>query len=220
MRGRLWMTATLTLAGCSGAPELPPGTYPLPVDQVFAKLYADPLVDAMKMARCGVPIQIANDGAANETVTWRVVSAGSTRLTLTATLIPVDATTTRVTLAADDGVNGDKSYAGNQFYPRPVVQQPILPILREEVDAVLGNRPFDMDRLRGDDQPQRPEGAFSHGSTNDENRVCLLQRGASESGHKFSVDDALGDSQQSGTPVPSVEMGKPASNAGQPMLRP
>lgn len=134
------------LAGCGTAPvnSLAPDTYALPVDQVFAKLSTDRLRDAVNAWQCGVPVAIEVEGAPNDAVVWRVLSGGSTQLTLTATLTPLNRSTTKVTLAADDGVNGDKSYNGHQFYPRPVLQQPVLALLREQVNAVLGDRPFDI----------------------------------------------------------------------------
>ena len=201
---------TLLLSAC--AASVPEG-YPVSQQVAFDRLLESELSGLIERRSCGVELSVDTDAqAADGKIVWRLRS-GEKILMLTALLTPVDADRTKITVSAWSEEDGDNAYNGTKLYPRPLVNQPVLPNLDEQVAALMEGRPYDIYKVKG-------------GVRND--GACIMQKEGRKRGTKFSVDDIPGhDSRSSAsmrryenalraTPVP----GAPDPRADKPMVDP
>jgi len=195
--------ATALLAGCGSEP----GTYDVPLTEALARLEkAD--IDGFRMARqCGILIHFSKSPAKDNAITWAVTSSGQEMLRFTVKLV-AEGEGTRAEIDVPADPKGGEMYGGNQFYPRPALNQPLRPAIRELVDAAMAQRPFNGSGLGNSDD------------------VCDVQRAGLESGSfTFGVNDKPGmDSYQSNRAAADEERqagdgfdnsyGQPMDNAG------
>ena len=213
------MTAVILLTGCGLAkPELPENTYAVPIDRAFAILSQDKLRDALDAWQCGVPVKVdvsqesAEDG--RPVVRWDLVSGGQSQMDLRATLTPVDAATTKIDVVAHNGQTGVGT-GDDVFYPRPVIEQPVVPLIEEEIAAALLNRPFAIENVLE---------TMNRKNLHGDNDVCSRQRDQREDGKQFSVNDDWsedfgGSRSHADAPAnpPLPAPGQPAGGFGRPM---
>lgn len=191
----------LLLSGCGGNP----GTYDIPLGEALARLEKADIDGFRKARQCGILIHLTASKPRDNAITWHVTSSGQPVLDFTIKL-SAEGEGTRAAIEVPADPKGGEMYGGNQFYPRPAVNQPLRPALQELVDAAMEQRPFDGQGLGNSDD------------------VCNVQRGGLESGaFTFGVDDRPGmDSRQSARAAAEEETSDAAatsfdSNYGQPM---
>ena len=156
--------------GCGRAP----GVYDLSVHEAYARLAENQLADFSFARQCGILIHLIPAGVPDQSVTWTVYSSGQEMLNFTARLTPVGSSKTKIDIDVSKDADGTEAYAGNDFYPRPALSQPLRPALEEAIGAALEGRKFDAKRIPKPDKSDD---------------VCGIQRGGLESGHRFSVND-------------------------------
>ena len=198
------------LSACTAS--VPEG-YPVSQQVAFDRLVASDLAGLIERRSCGVELSVDTDAQpANGKIVWRIRS-GEKMLMLTALLTPAGADRTNITVSAWNEEDGDNAYDGTKLYPRPLVNQPVLPNLEEQVTALMEERPYDIYKVKG-------------GVRND--GACIMQKEGRKRGTRFAVDDIPGhDSRSSASarrydeslranPAP----GAPDPRAGRPMIDP
>ena len=180
----LFLLCVLGFAGCSEAP-LPPDQFRLNAADVYERLTKSDFKDFMRNRQCGILIYIKIFRRSEKAITWQITSSGREMLQFTANIEPVRAGVTRVSISLPkDPKTGREVYDGEQFHPRPAVLQPVRPAIEEQIAALLEGRPVGADRL-----VHRTNDGNTFSVTN-KDRVCLVQRGAVQSGGKpFSIED-------------------------------
>ena len=168
------LAAILTMAALASGCSRGPGVYDLSVKDAYARLAQNTLDDFSFSQQCGILIHLVPEGVPDNLVTWHVYSSGQEMLNFTARLTPDGSSRTKVDIDVSKDPDGTEAYAGKDFYPRPALGQPLRPALAEAIGAVLEGRKFDPKRI------PKPE---------ESDRVCNIQRGGLESGHRFSVND-------------------------------
>lgn len=164
----------MLLNGCGPAP----GVYEITMDQAAERLErAD--VDGLRAAwQCGVLIHFSANRLDLDKVEWRVRSSNDSVFNVTVKLVQVE-DGVRADIIVPPSPKGGEMYDGNQFYPRPALNQPIRPALNELVNSALQERPFDPERV----EPRRGT-----------DRTCNIQRAGLEEGvARFSVNDRPGE---------------------------
>lgn len=179
---RLWRVVAILglgvgLAACEKL-KTKAGEYDLPVNVVYQKLSQDKLSDFMFRRQCGILIHLRTTGEENRSITWSIDSAEVEMLWIKARLVALTPQRTKVEIEVGPTEwNGREAYDGDQFYRRPAVYQPVRPAILEQIDAILRNRPFNIDAAVGKDSPH--------------DGVCGVQRAGLESGSfVFSITDA------------------------------
>jgi len=168
------LAAIVAIAAVASGCGRGPGVYDLSVHDAYTRLAQNTLDDFSFAQQCGILIHLTPEGLPDQSVTWHVYSSGQEMLSFTARLTPDGSSRTRVDIDVSKDPDGTEAYAGKDFYPRPALSQPLRPALSEAIGAVLEGRKFDAKRI------PKPE---------ESDRVCNIQRGGLESGHRFSVND-------------------------------
>ena len=164
------MLAASALAACQK--PRPPGVYDVSVADAYQRLSTNALPDMVYAKQCGILIHVIPEGVPNQQVTWRVYSSDQEVVQFTAVLTPVSEKQTKVDIIVPAAPDGGEVYDGSKFYTRPAFQQPLRPVVAEQVGAILEGRKFDVTHV---------------GPGTD--RVCMVQRGGLETGVQFSVND-------------------------------
>lgn len=165
------------LIGC----DKPRVGYEIGLHEAYDRLRNSEFKDFLAMEQCGILIHLQADGEPDHSVTYHISSSGEEMLSFTATLVPVNDKETKVDVTVSHDPNGKEAYDGNQFYPRPAVQQPVRLAINEQVAALLEGRAFDV----------------AHIANHPDDSVCNIQRGGLESGVvRFSIHDKPGTASQ------------------------
>lgn len=200
----------LLLSAC--AASVPEG-YPVSQQVAFDRLVESELSGLIARRSCGVELSVDTDAQpANSKIVWRVRS-GEKMLMLTALLTPVGADRTEIVTSAWNEEDGDNAYNGTKLYPRPLVNQPVLPNLDEQIAALMEARPYDIYKVKG-------------GVRND--GACIMQKEGRKRGTKFAVDDVPGHDSRSSASMRRYadslrtmpKPGAPDPRAGKPMVDP
>jgi hypothetical protein len=182
IRNKIYLASLLLAVSC-GEAKLPPDQYPLSAPDVFARLQKADLADFKLASQCGLLIHAYPDPKTEKEMGWYIMNDGVEVLSFKATLLPISEAVTQVNISVSAASDGGEQYDGDYFTPRPAVQQPIRPAIREMIDSTLAGRKYEQERVDSQIEGSR-----------ENNGVCWVQRGGLESGSgAFSVKDKAAD---------------------------
>lgn len=172
--------ALITLAAglLHGCGEKEPGVYALPLAEAFVRLEKADIDGFRKARQCGILIHFAAENAGENAIAWQVTSSRLPVARFTVTLTAEGAGTRAAIAVPPSPKGGGEIYDGDEFYPRPALNQPLRPAVQELIDAAMEQRPYDVWRIP---EPRNTD------------KVCSIQRAGLESGHiRFRADDIPG----------------------------
>ena len=149
-------------------------SYPLPLHEAWLRLADGDLRRYMRRSQCGMLIHAHVSTQLDRSVVWSITSEGEERVRFTATLEPVDAQTTRVSLIDSidrqpvgrlfDGDKKDETgrivedRIGEPVVYHPALPPPLRPAFAEAMSAMLEQRLFDFHRIHDEGAYQPGEG--------------------------------------------------------------
>ncbi len=132
-------------------------SYSISVHEAYERLTHGSLWDYIISQNCGFVVQPQMTGEPDKTIIWDMKSDGETFVRFQINLKPINATTTRVSLAIEDnektntahfdGSGGIQSILGKTTMLRPLLEHPLRPAFTEAAAAMLDSRPFSQQRV-------------------------------------------------------------------------
>lgn len=178
------------------ATDLAP-SYPLPLHEAWLRLARGDLRRYLQGSQCGVLIHAYVASELDRSVAWSITSEGEERVRFTATLEPLGAQATRVSLAVDDRqqhtriYDADKKdasgviikdYVGEPVVFHPALATPLRTTFSEAMSAMLEERLFHADRVWNDGAWQPGDGMTAGFCMNQRDRLQM-------SSEHFSIHD-------------------------------
>jgi hypothetical protein len=162
----------LTSACSPSEAETSPDQYEGAPRQIIDKLVAADTLEFKLARHCGILVHLRPMRPNATSARWQVISSGKEMFYFDITATPVSDKRSRVDIAVGPKeANGGEAYDGTQRYPWPALQQPIRPAIREFINSVMRNRPYDRGELGFKD------------------KTCAVQANGLESGLVFSIHD-------------------------------
>jgi hypothetical protein len=182
-RNVLTMLAALgALQGCTKKePPRPVGVYAVPFDVARERVKEADLHGFTLARRCGLSVTLLRFDSGEGRIGWHVVNEVTTVFDIVVSFEALNPQTTKTAITISPDPKGGEAYDGKQFYPRPVLMQPVRPAVQELLDAAFEQRAFDV---------------WHNGGLPRTDQVCSVQRGGAEAGvAKFHLDDKPGEYQ-------------------------